>query len=56
MFSPKEDTTGKENSFFVKYGGGGGGCGYSTVFFNRLSWFLSELPEKDISDMAVQCR
>ena len=25
------------------------------VFFNKLSWFVSELPEKDILNV-VQCR
>ena len=27
-----------------------------TFFFNRLSWFVSELPEKDISNVVVQCK
>jgi hypothetical protein len=27
-----------------------------TVFYNKLSWFVSELPEKDISNVVVQCR
>ena len=26
------------------------------VFYNKLSWFVSELPEKDISKVVVQCR
>ena len=26
------------------------------VFYNKLSWFVSELPEKDISNVVVQCR
>ena len=26
------------------------------VFYNTLSWFVSELPEKDISNVVVQCR
>ena len=25
------------------------------VFYNKLSWFVSELPEKDISNVVVQC-
>ena len=24
------------------------------VFYNKLSWFVSELPEEDISNVAVQ--
>ena len=24
------------------------------VFYNKLSWFVSELPEKDISNVVVQ--
>ena len=28
----------------------------SIVFYNKLSWFVSELPEKDISNVVVQCR
>ena len=26
------------------------------VFYNKLSWFMFELPEKDISNVVVQCR
>ena len=26
------------------------------VFYNKLPWFVSELPEKDISNVVVQCR
>ena len=26
------------------------------VFYNKLSWFVSELPEIDISNVVVQCR
>ena len=26
------------------------------VFYNKLSRFVSELPEKDISNVMVQCR
>ena len=26
------------------------------VFFSKLSWFVSELPEKDTSNVVVQCR
>ena len=26
------------------------------VSVNKLSWFVSELPEKDISGVVVQCR
>ena len=26
------------------------------IFYNKLSWFVSELPEKDISNVVVQCR
>ena len=26
------------------------------VFYNKLSWFVFELPEKDISTVVVQCR
>ena len=26
------------------------------VFYNKLSWFVSELLEKDISNVVVQCR
>ena len=26
------------------------------AFYNKLSWFVSELPEKDISNVVVQCR
>ena len=26
------------------------------VFYNKLSWLVSELPEKDISNVVVQCR
>ena len=26
------------------------------VFYNKLLWFVSELPEKDISNVVVQCR
>ena len=26
------------------------------VFYNKLSWFVCELPEKDISNVVVQCR
>ena len=25
-------------------------------FYNKLPWFVSELPEKDISNVVVQCR
>ena len=25
------------------------------VFYNKLSWFVSELPEEDISNVVVQC-
>jgi hypothetical protein len=25
------------------------------VFYNKLSWFVSELPEKDISNVVVHC-
>jgi hypothetical protein len=25
------------------------------VFYNKLPWFVSELPEKDISTLMVQC-
>ena len=28
----------------------------SIVFYNKLSWFVSELPETDISNVVVQCR
>jgi hypothetical protein len=28
----------------------------SIIFFNKLPWFVSELPEKDISNVVVQCR
>ena len=28
----------------------------SVVFYNKLSWFVSELPEKDILNVVVQCR
>jgi hypothetical protein len=31
------------------------GASEDIVFYNRLSWFVSELPEKDISNMEVQC-
>ena len=26
------------------------------VLYNKLAWFVSELPEKDISNVVVQCR
>ena len=26
------------------------------VFYNKMSWFVSELSEKDISNVVVQCR
>ncbi len=26
------------------------------VFYNKLPWFVSELPEKDISNVVIQCR
>ena len=26
------------------------------VFYNKLSWFVSELPEKDISNVVVYCK
>ena len=26
------------------------------VFYNKLPWFVSELPEKDISNAVVHCR
>ena len=36
---------------YLKHGGS-----VQVVFHNKLSWFVSELPEKDISNMVVQCR
>ncbi len=27
----------------------------NNVLFNKLPWFVSELPEKDISNVVVQC-
>ncbi len=32
------------------------GSSVHVVFHNNLSWFVSELPEKDISNVVVQCR
>ena len=26
------------------------------LFYHKLSWFVSELPEKDISNTVVQCK
>ena len=26
------------------------------ILYNKLPWFVSELPEKDISNVVVQCR
>ena len=26
------------------------------VFYNKLPWFVPELPEKDISNVVVKCR
>ena len=29
---------------------------YVVFYDNKLPWFVSELPEKDISNVVVQCR
>ena len=26
------------------------------IFYDKLSWFVYELPEKDISNFVIQCR
>jgi hypothetical protein len=31
-------------------------CPVQVVLYNKLSWFISELPQKDISNLGVQCR